>query len=165
MSSKRRPGRDAPIKIEEPLGRALERAAPVGKRLLAVKQRWRAIVSPRTLAHARPTSIRRNVLTLTVTDALWMSELMYFVPEFLENLNRSLPGDQALERIRLRVGELPAVPSSDTRAAAEPEPAARVELSAELRQRLERIDDPELREQMVRIAAKLGGTKGDSSGS
>ncbi|MBW2260569.1 MAG: DUF721 domain-containing protein [Deltaproteobacteria bacterium] len=161
MSSKRRPRREAPIKIEEPLGRALERAAPLGKRLLAVKQRWRTIVSPRTLAHARPTSIRRNVLTLTVTDSLWMSELMYFAPKFLEALNESLPGDQALERIRLRVGELPPALGAGTLPAGELEPVVEVEVSAEIRERLERIEDPELREQMVRIAAKLGGTKGN----
>ena len=68
MRGKRRPGRDAPVKIEEPLGRVLEKAAPVGRRLLVVKQRWRDIVSSRTLEHARPTSIRRDVLTVTVTD-------------------------------------------------------------------------------------------------
>jgi hypothetical protein len=165
MGARRRPGRDAPIKIEEPLGRVLDRAAPVGKRLLAVKQRWRDIVSPRTLAHARPTSIRRDALTLTVTDSLWMSELMYFVPEFLEALNASLPEDQALERIRLRVGSLPAEPAPGAPAAPGPEPVVASELSEEMRRRLERIDDPELREQMMRIAAKLGGTKGNSTGS
>ncbi len=164
MDAKRRPGREAPIKIAEPLGRALERAAPVGRKLLAVKQRWRAIVSPRTLAHARPTSIHRNVLTLTVTDSLWMSELMYFVPEFLAALNESLPGDQALEKIRLRVGDLKPVSGSDARPAVELEPLVETELSPELRQRLARIEDPELREQMARIAAKLGGTKGKTSG-
>lgn len=165
MDAKRRPGRDAPIRIEEPLGRVLERAAPVGRRLLAVKQRWRAIVSPRTLEHARPTSIRRNVLTLTVTDSLWMSELMYFVPEFLAALNESLPGDQAIEKIRLRVGNLAPEPGSGARPPAELDPPVEAELSPELRQRLEGIEDPELRGQMMRIAAKLGGTKGNSSGS
>jgi hypothetical protein len=165
MGGGRRPKRDAPVKIEVPLGRALDRAAPVGRRLLAVKQRWRDIVSGRTLEHARPTSIRRDVLTLTVTDSLWMSELMYFVPEFLETLNAALPADQALARIRLRVGQLPDLPAARPAPAEGPEPAAEVELSEELRQRLERIDDPELREQMVRIAAKLGGTKGDSGAS
>ena len=165
MAGKRRPKRDAPVKIEVPLGRALERAAPVGRRLLAVKQRWRDIVSERTLEHARPTSIRRDVLTLTVTDSLWMSELMYFVPEFLATLNAALPADQALARIRLRVGELPVLPAPGPVPPAGPEPVEVAELSRELRERLEKIDDPELREQMVRIAAKLGGTKGDSDGS
>jgi hypothetical protein len=162
MRGKRRPGRDAPVKIEEPLGRVLDRAAPVGRRLLAVKQRWRDIVSPRTLEHARPTSIRRDVLTVTVTDSLWMSELTYFVPEFLEAINGSLPGDQAIERIRLRVGTLPAVTGPGVPAGAAPEPVAASQVSDELRRRLERIEDPELREQMLRIAAKLGGTKGKS---
>ena len=165
MSEKRRPKRKAPVRIGEPLGRALDRAAPAGRRLLAIKQRWRAIVSPRTLEHARPTSIRGNVLTLTVTDSLWMSELMYFVPDFLTALNESLAPEQALARIRLRVGTLPAMPATDDPGPAGHEPVQEAEVSAELRGRLERIEDPELREQMLRIAAKLGGTKGDPSGS
>jgi len=165
MRGRRRPGRDAPVKIEEPLGRVLERAAPVGRRLLAVKRRWRDIVSPRTLEHARPTSIRRDVLTITVTDSLWMSELTYFVPEFLEALNGSLPADQAIGKIRLRVGTLPAMTSPGPPAGDAPERVADARVSDEMRRRLARIEDPELREQMLRIAAKLGGTKGKSGGS
>ena len=80
------------------------------------------------------------------------------------SMGRLLPADQALVRIRLRVGRLPDLPAGRPAPSAAPEPAAEEELSDELRQRLERIDDPELREQMVRIASKLGGTKGDSGG-
>lgn len=151
------------MRIGEPLGRVLERAAPRGRRLLAVLDRWRSMVSPETLRHARPTTIRRNVLYLTVTDPVWMSELTYFVPRFLEVLNESLPDGEALAGIRLRIGTLP--PQEEPvreRARAEPVDASR--LSGEVRRRLERISDPDLREQMGRIASKLAGRKGKRPG-
>lgn len=160
---KRRKGkRKAPVSIGEPLGRVLEQAAPRGRRLLAVLDAWRSMVSPRTLSHARPTSIRRGVLYLTVTDPLWMSELTYFVPRFLEALNGALPAGERLKSIRLRVGQLEDMPGTRRRRASEPPPPAPSSLTREVRDRLERIDDPELRDQMARIAAKLGGTKGKS---
>jgi hypothetical protein len=160
MTRRRRGKRKAPVRIAGPLGSALERAAPRGRRLLAVLERWRAMVSPETLVHARPTSIRRDVLYLTVTDSLWMSELTYFVPRFLESFNGVLPADQQLRSIRLRVGSLR--PLAERPGAADPGPVPDRELPDEVRRRLARIPDPALRRQMERIAAKVGGTSDEN---
>lgn len=155
MRSKRKGKRKAPVRIARPLGEALDRAAPRGRRLLAVFNRWRAMVSQQTLQHARPTSIRRDVLYLTVTDPLWMSELTYFVPGFLDAFNQALPSGQPLKSIRLRVGPLKNLP--DERGESRPEPPTpdTSPIPPELQSRLEKIADPDLRDQMVRIAAQL----------
>jgi hypothetical protein len=145
------------VPIAGAVGDALDRASPRGRRMLAVLDRWRTLVSPKTLEHARPTSIRRDVLAITVTDSLWMSELTYFVPRFLEALNRSLPADARLASIRLRVGSLP--PRRDRPRDDEARPVDTASLPVETRRRIERISDPALREQMARIAARLAGPK------
>jgi len=157
MEDKRRGKRAGPERIGGPLDRALDEVAPRGRRMIAVLDRWRVLVSPATLDHARPTSIRRNVLYVTVTEPVWMAELTYFVPKLLEALNASLHADDGFSAIRLRVGSLPSRPP-ERRPAGPPPPAAC--LPGSVRARLERIEDPDLREQMARIAARLTGGPG-----
>ena len=117
------------------------------------------MVSPATLEHACPTSIGRDVLRLTVTDSLWMSELTYFLPSFLEAFNEVLPEGQKLSEIKLRLGQVTARGRAEAtgggRQASPPQPADTSRLTARMRERLDRIADPELRDMVARVAATL----------
>ncbi len=117
------------------------------------------MVSPATLEHACPTSISRDVLRLTVTDPLWMSELTYFLPSFLQAFNDVLPEGEKLREIRLRMGQVPARRHAGPAPDARSEPVARpVDTSAlpgRIRDRLARISDPELRDLVTRMASTL----------
>jgi hypothetical protein len=145
------------MRIDGVLDGALSRTSPATGRLRKVTTRYRALVSEGTLAHARPTSIRRDVLYVTVTDPVWKAELGYFVPTFLEAFNEVLAPDERLREIRLRVGPLPAQPPARRTPAGQARPAAPTgSLPAHVRARIEKVEDPELRDLMARVASRAG---------
>lgn len=162
-----RRGRDdsgkGPVRIDGVLGDTMDRTHPTGGRLLKILERFKDLVSESTLAHARPTSLKRDVLFLTVTDPVWKSELMYFLPAFLEAFNGVLGEKDRLREIRIRVGSLPPRKSTRTVRTASPVSADPARIPHEIRQRIQNVQDPALRELMIRVASR-GNEKGKQSG-
>ncbi len=156
MNGRRRGG--GPVRIDGVVGPALSGASPDGGKLFAILERYRSMVSETTMEHARPTSIRKDVLIMTVTDPVWMTELRFFVPRFLEAFNSVLPVDARLRDIRLRVGILPGPlePSRAQRLHEAHEATGPAGLPADIRKRIERVTDPALRELMLRVASGAG---------
>ena len=159
MAGRRRGKAGAPRPIAGAVDRTIDAAAPGGRRLLRIIERWKQIVSAETLHHARPTSIRRDLLYVTTTDPLWKSELTYFVPGLLAKINEILGPEERMTDIRLRVGTLPDSERWARSEQSEEEPDPDLSgLGDAVRSRLERIEDPELRMSLARIASRLGGS-------
>ncbi|MDD2557253.1 MAG: DUF721 domain-containing protein [Desulfuromonas sp.] len=51
---------------------------------------WDKVVGAQIAAHARPASIRNNVLEVRVDHAVWMQQLQLLKPQILAKLNREL---------------------------------------------------------------------------
>ena len=121
-----------------------------------LSRRWEEIVGPQLATVAQPESVRSRVLFVTVTDALWMQQLIFFQSQLLQNIRRVL-GDVPIARLHFTLATAPMRPTRSTgKAAAEVEPLPLT--AAEERRVLadtEGITDPELRE-LVRRAGRSG---------
>ena len=108
---------------------------------------WLRAVGSRIAARATPGRLERGTLTVHVASAVWAQELSFLTQDIVRRLGRE--GIQ-LEAVRFRVQEQ----AERHQAPAEPAPPAvqPVELPGDLAQRVEQIDDPELR-QIVAEAA------------
>lgn len=108
---------------------------------------WLRAVGSRIAARATPGRLERGTLTVHVASAVWAQELSFLTQDIVRRLGRE--GIQ-LEAVRFRVQEQ----AERHQTPAEPAPPAvhPVELPGELAQRIEQIDDPELR-QIVAEAA------------
>jgi hypothetical protein len=51
---------------------------------------WDKVVGAQIAAHARPASIRNNVLEVRVDHAVWMQQLQLLKPQILAKINREL---------------------------------------------------------------------------
>ncbi len=51
---------------------------------------WDKVVGAQIAAHARPASVRNNVLEVRVAHAVWMQQLQLLKPQILAKLNREL---------------------------------------------------------------------------
>lgn len=74
----------------------------------AVFSRWSALVGPAVATHARPVSVRGDVLVVNVDDAAWGSELRYRAHDLLCRIAESTGGGSPTRmevRIRPRDGE------------------------------------------------------------
>ena len=96
----------APVTLGGPLEAAMGKIDPMRGRLRTILQVWRDIVGEEAFLHARPSSIRKGVLTVTVSDPIWQSELRYFNETFLLKINGELPAADGIEKIRYRLGYL-----------------------------------------------------------
>jgi hypothetical protein len=70
---------------------------------------WDEAVGAETANHARPSSIKKGVLVVKVSDSVWLQELEFRAHEIREKLNRTLERE-AIMKIRFRVGELKGMP-------------------------------------------------------
>lgn len=62
-------------------------------------------IGPPLTQHAEPVLLRGGILTLTVTDSAWLTELTFLRPEILERLNR--PFNKIVVRdLRMRLGAI-----------------------------------------------------------
>jgi hypothetical protein len=131
----------------------LERIRPesvVGRRgpgldpeLVAVRERWPAIVGEAVARHAVPARMSAGVLTVACSSAAWSSELTMLAPAIGERLQAEL--GRPLE-LRFEVGEVPApeppgrdpLPPLDPDASRHARRLAAEVGSAELRASLER---------------------------
>jgi len=65
---------------------------------------WNSLIDPTITAHARPTSIARGTLFVTVDNSVWLDEIVrYRRKEILARLQHSF-GRELIQRISFRVG-------------------------------------------------------------
>ena len=70
---------------------------------------WDNAVGKKIAKHARPSSIKRGVLVVKVSDSVWVQELEFRAHEIRERINRALQRE-AIKEIRFRIGELKGKP-------------------------------------------------------
>lgn len=70
----------------------------------AVTTLWKELVGEKGLAHAKPTSLRRKVLTVRVDSSAWLQELVMQKRRLLKGLKRALGKDRITE-IHFRIGD------------------------------------------------------------
>jgi hypothetical protein len=66
---------------------------------------WDGIVGAEIASHARPSSIKKGILVVKVSDSVWLQELEFRAHEIIERINSALQRE-AIKKIRFRVGEL-----------------------------------------------------------
>ncbi len=140
--------RDRPARAREkrrtgplPVGAVLESARETALRRSGAgvdRQVWRDVVGDRIAKRTAPGGLSDGVLTIVVSSPVWAQELSFLSDEITSKLRqRSVP----VASIRFRTGSV-----SEPGAARRVPPEARpLPIPDELRARLERIEDPELR--------------------
>ncbi len=108
---------------------------------------WRRLLGDRVARRTEPGGLAGGVLTVYVASAPWAQELSLLSSELLERLK---PLRLSIKSVRFRVRQQ----IHASQAPAKRRPAARAPMPAELRQRVESVDDPELR-QVIADAAEL----------
>jgi hypothetical protein len=108
---------------------------------------WRRLLGDRIARRTEPGGLAGGVLTINVASAPWAQELSLLTSELLERLK---PLKLSIASVRFRVRQQ--IQSTPTQARRRP--AARATLPTELRERVESVEDPELR-QVIADAAEL----------
>ena len=65
---------------------------------------WDSVVGERISRHAQPSKIKKGVLTVKVTDSVWMQDLKFEAEGIRERLNCELK-NEAVSKIKFRVGD------------------------------------------------------------
>ncbi len=78
----------------------------------AVFSRWEEVVGPSVASHARPLSIRRGTLVVTVDHPGWATQVRYLEGSILDRLQETV-GSSEISSIEVRVS--PSIRQSDTR--------------------------------------------------
>jgi hypothetical protein len=65
---------------------------------------WDGAVGVEIASHARPSSIKKGVLVVKVSDSVWLQELEFRAHEIIERINQALQRG-AITKIRFRIGE------------------------------------------------------------
>lgn len=118
-------------------------------------EEWRRIVGPKVAGRSRVGGLSRGTLTIKVASSAWSNELSFLRSDIIERL--ALAGYE-VSALRFRVDPNPfqekAAPPTRPRFAPQ-----RQELPPELEQRLQQIEDPNLRAAIREAASwSLGGT-------
>jgi hypothetical protein len=92
------------IRADAVIGRRAPAPDPV---LVAVRERWSAVVGDAVARHAAPMRISAGTLVVACSSAAWSSELAMLAPTVAARLRREVARDLDL---RFEVGELPDVP-------------------------------------------------------
>ncbi len=116
---------------------------------------WDQLVGEQIAQRARPLRIRQNVLEVQVDHPVWMQQLQMLKPKILEKINQQIP-NAGITDIYLRKGKTIPTPAKTSQPASSQPPAWRqIELSDAEKQlideKLQQIDDLELRENMRRL--------------
>lgn len=114
-------------------------------------QTWRSIVGYRVASHTMPTKLDGGTLHVTVSSAIWASELSLLQAPILERLRKLLP---SVRMLRFRVGQV-SIPEVEP-----PTRVVRAEIPPTLSQALDAIEDVELRRVIGEAAAYSLGRKG-----
>lgn len=64
---------------------------------------WDGVVGEKIAEHARPSSIKKKVLLIKVTDSVWLQELEFMAETIKERLNSKLQRE-AIKKVRFKVG-------------------------------------------------------------
>jgi hypothetical protein len=108
---------------------------------------WRRLLGDRIARRTEPGGLSGGVLTIYVASAPWAQELSLLTNELLERLK---PLNLTIASVRFRVRQQ----IQSTAAQTKRRPAARAQLPSELRERVESVEDPELR-RVIADAAEL----------
>lgn len=136
------------------LGRFRNRAndLKIGAKLGKV---WPDVVGEVMQRFCHPVGISGKTLTVGITSPVWMAELEYHKVTLLDNLEKAL-GKRCITSIQLTMLQEAFIPARQQRVGAPSEPTEPLppEKSDQLERDLERISDPQLREQMRRVLKK-----------
>jgi hypothetical protein len=149
--------RKEPVAVGDQVQDVMDRILPERGRLRKILALWREMLGDEVFLNARPTSIRKNELFVTISDPIWQSELRYFTVELLEKINRIMPEKDRIKGIRFRVGYMEGVmPDKDMEIKEEKRTEAVVDaLPAELREPVLHVTDPALRSILARLASQV----------
>jgi predicted nucleic acid-binding Zn ribbon protein len=95
---------DEPVQLSDALaavGRQL--GIPDGNVHGALDDHWADVVGAEVAAHARLVSVRDGVLTVSVDDPIWATQLRYLETAVVERAT-ALVGPDAVTTVRVRVG-------------------------------------------------------------
>jgi hypothetical protein len=115
---------------------------------------WKRAVGPQVAARTLPETLKRGTLYVRVSAAVWLHQLQFLKEEIIRKFNE-LSGKEEIRSLFFSIGEIP----SPLPEAVDPPPA--VPLPAPLRKRdremmresLDAVRDPELREILKRVMA------------
>ncbi|HEY4106054.1 MAG TPA: DUF721 domain-containing protein, partial [Polyangiaceae bacterium] len=142
----RKSTRDRPASLGSLLASSRETAARLAGTAID-REQWRRVVGERIAARTEPGPKRGRELTVFVASASWAQELSLLVNEIVTRLRAV---NVQVDTVRFRVREI-APPLRDPLA---PRPAARkAPLPPKLTERLNEIDDQELRDAIGEAAA------------
>ena len=116
---------------------------------------WTRAVGPQIAARTLPETLKRGTLYVRVSAPVWLHQLQFLKEEILRKFNE-LSGKEEIRSLFFSIGEIPSPPPG----AADPPPA--VPVLAPLRKRdremmresLDAVRDPELREILKRVMAR-----------
>jgi len=124
---------------------------PTDRRLLDL---WRKAVGPQIALQTHPDRLKRGTLFVRVSAPVWMHQLQFLKEEILGKLN-TLAAQDEIRNLQFSIGEIPAPPPGAGR---EPESPALPPLTGRdrtmMRDSLETVRDPELKEILERVMQK-----------
>lgn len=137
-------------------------AVPINLDDIGIWELWDGVVGKKIAKHARPSSIKKGVLWVKVTDSIWLQELEFMTQVIKERMNSKLQR-QAIKKIRFRVGTpQDRIQIDKKRPRQEDDQDLTLEKRREMEEILARIEDKELRSSLRKImmaAAKKGNVR------
>ena len=79
-------------------------ALPIDVNDMRIWDIWDSVVGEKISKHAQPSTIKNGVLTVKVTDSVWMQDLKFEAEGIKERLNCELKGE-AVRKIKFKVGD------------------------------------------------------------
>jgi predicted nucleic acid-binding Zn ribbon protein len=110
---------------------------------------------PRICEHARAERLRGAILYVRCESAAWSQNLHVMKAQILARLGRT-PGGEGVAELRFNVGPLAEVVAWEAPPPLPPALAERHEPGEDVAQALDSVGDPELREHLLRLYARLG---------
>lgn len=79
-------------------------AFPIGFDDMRIWKLWDSVVGKTIAEHAQPSTIKKGVLVVKVSDSVWLQELEFKAKEIKERLNGKLQSEP-IKKIRFKIGE------------------------------------------------------------
>ena len=76
---------------------------PVDREDVRIWEIWDRVVGDKIAAHSRPSKIKNGILTVKVTDSIWLQELEFMEERIREKINSELNREN-VSKIKFRVG-------------------------------------------------------------